>query len=235
VSTRKELATPAAPLSMAPAPVALKQVTAPPVRRSSRLPFVVALLGLLAAGVLGVVLMGRRVDPPVPGGCPQLAIYDPKWRALSVGELEEQLLHVPYMRRSDAKKQLETLKSYSQAYAADQRGCMYRASLIAMVSNVDTVMKSSPVMWGLAVPSETLKQQFLELPLKKPWTLEQRKDVLAQIDSNVLPNLETPIPEDAEYWRRMYYGIELTCEATDAALEQLRAQRPTGCTNFVPR
>jgi hypothetical protein len=201
------------------------------------MPFALAVLGALLLTPVAIFLVVRdRSLPLAPAGnCPQLAIYDEKWRALSVAELEERALHLPYLRPSDAKKQLATLKSYSGAYAPEQRECIYHSSLIATVSNVDTVMKSSPALWGLAVPSETLKQQFLELPLKKSWTLEQRKDVLAQIDSNVLPSLQSDLPEDGEYWRRMYYGLELTCEATEAALEQLRAQRPTNCINFNPR
>ncbi len=95
-------------------------------------------------------------------------------------------------------------------------------------------MKTSPAMWGFRQPSETTRQQFLELPLTKGWSLEQRKDVLAQVDSNVLPHLEVVLPEDAEYWRRMYYGLLVTCEVTDETLVQLRAQRPTNCVNFTP-
>ncbi|MFT3840313.1 MAG: protein kinase [Myxococcaceae bacterium] len=234
VSTRREQATPAASLSM-PAPVALKPVTAPPVQPASSKPLVMALLTLLLAAAAGVWLVRKAPPDPMPAAtCPQLAIYDMKWRSLSVAELEQQVLHLPYLRPSDAKKQLATLKSYSEAYAPEQRECFYKASLIASASNVDAVLKSSPALWGLRVASETLRQQFLELPLKQEWTLAQRKDVLEQIDTNVLPHLETPSPEDGEYWRRMYYGTELTCEATDAALEQLRAQRPTNCLHFQP-
>ncbi len=236
---------PAPPPPPAPKPAQVTPVTAPssplaptlPLpRRSPALPLVLALVVLFAGGLAGwFALRERGAAGGTPGACIQLSLYDAKWRELSVAELEDQVVHLPYMRASDARRQLETLRNSASIYAPEQRDCIYRASLVGLAANVDTVMKSSPAMWGLRVPSETLRQQFLELPLRQGWSFEERKDVLAQVDSTVLPSLKVEIPEDAEYWRRMYYGLLLTCEVSDAALEQLRAKRPTDCLHFAPR
>ena len=41
--------------------------------------------------------------------------------------------------------------------------------------------------------------------------------MLAQIESLFIATLAQHEPGDADYWRRMYLGLEITCEATDEA------------------
>jgi hypothetical protein len=112
---------------------------------------------------------------------------------------------------------------------------MYRMLLASSVANERTVLKSAPENWGQAHEVEELRAWFLDVPLQKKWTMAQRQDVLDQIDSLFIATLKKEGPGDEAYWQRMYYGIELACEATDATLERFQTKRPSSCLNLSPR
>jgi hypothetical protein len=107
--------------------------------------------------------------------------------------------------------------------------------LAGSVAGEQTVLKSVPEQWGQAHEVPELRALFLDLPLTKKWTMQQRQDVLDQIDSLFIASLKKEGPGDEAYWQRMYYGIELACEATDGTLERLKTKRPSSCLNLSPR
>jgi hypothetical protein len=144
------------------------------------------------------------------------------------------VLKTKLMRTSDARKQLQTLRNTVEAYAPAQRACYYKMMLVGSVANEPGIIKSHPELWGHTHEAEELRQLFYELPLKQRWSLGERKSVLEKIDSMVIAHLDAVEDGDREFWKRNYYGLELTCEVTDEALATLKAQRPRTCLNFVP-
>ncbi len=107
--------------------------------------------------------------------------------------------------------------------------------LMGSVATEETTLRATPELWGHTREVKELELLFLEMPLLQRWNVAQRKDVLAQIDSTFVATLTEKEPGDREHWRRQYYGVELTCEATDEVLEQLKAKRPKDCLNLTPR
>jgi hypothetical protein len=201
-----------------------------------RSPLGLALLGLLVlGGTFAAWWATRPTATGAAGGCPGEELYDPALRALPLAELEERVRTVPYMMPSAAKNQLRVLQTSVQAYAPDRRDCMYRLSLIGSVASIPTVLSASPALFGHTTTSGKLRAWFMELPLRQDWSPAQREDVLRQIDTIFLPNLKVEEPGDAEFWKRQYYGIELTCEASDSTLEQLKARRNTDCLKLSPK
>ena len=202
-----------------------------------------ALGGILVAALAGgaaVKLFGQGpavATPPVaahPWGCVELDYFDPSLTRLDIPELEERVRHSRITPPSAAKKQLESLRASTENMAPDHRGCFYRAALVGSVASEATVLKTVPEQWGQAHEVEELKTLFLEMPLKQKWDLQQRRKILDTIENLFIANLRKDDPEDGDYWRRMYFGIELTCEATDAALEKLGAKRSKSCLNLSP-
>jgi hypothetical protein len=114
------------------------------------------------------------------------------------------------------------------------RDCVYRTMLVGSIASSRTVLKTTPALWGQTRDVGRLRSLFLELPLKQPWTPEQRQALLDKIDGTVIPHLQAEDDADRDYWRRQYYGIELLCEVTDEALRELHTQRPDSCLNFTP-
>jgi len=227
---------PPAPAAPAERPIPLAtpyHPSEPPPKR--RAPWPLALLALLP--VLGVVgWMQLRQPHPVAAAsaCPATALYAAELRELPTPELERRVLNLRIFRPSDAKKQLERLKVTAEGYAAEQRECMLRAMLLGSITSEQTVLKTTPALWGHTRELGRLKSLFLELPLKHAWSPEQRAAVLARIEQLFIANLAANDEADRDFWRRQYYGIELLCEVTDEALAELHTQRPDDCLNLSP-
>lgn len=235
--TKEQLATPAPPAPVAPLPVP----AAPPPGKNLLVPALLLLLLVLGGAVAALALRQppatvTTVNAPVAADpCPALATYDASIAKLSVPELEQRVLASRMLPPSQAKKQLETLQATTENYAPDKRDCMYRAMLAGTVASEQTVLKTVPEHWGQTREVEELRALFLDVRLTKKWTMAQRQDVLDQLDSIFIANLKKDGPGDEAYWQRMYYGIELACEATDATLERLKAKKPATCLNLAPR
>lgn len=249
-ATKAALATPA----LGGAPDALAAgAGAPPLREGAAssekagrwlVPALLLLLLLLSGAVAALALRQPPATstttvvtaPPVAvDPCPALKVYDASIAKLSVPELEARVLASRIMPPSQNQKQLDTLRATLGNYAPEQRDCMYRSMLAGSVASEQTVLKSVPENWGQKHEVEELRAWFLDVPLGKKWTMPQRQDVLDQIDALFIANLKKDGPGDEAYWQRMYYGIELACEATDATLERFQTKRPSSCLNLAPR
>ncbi|MDP1920275.1 MAG: serine/threonine-protein kinase [Myxococcales bacterium] len=230
----------ATPLNIPPLP----QATV--VQSSSKAPLVIGLLALV--GVLvggGAYVVSRLARPaglywtlprPVPtADCAGSDRYTPEVRQLSNAELERRLQSTRLVPPSTALRQVELLKASASAYDPSTRECTYRIMLMGSVATEETTLRATPELWGHTREVKELELLFLEMPLLQRWNVAQRKDVLAQIDSTFVATLTEKEPGDREHWRRQYYGVELTCEATDEVLEQLKAKRPKDCLNLTPR
>ena len=171
-------------------------------------------------------------NPLASADCPALKMYNAELRALSVDELEARVARSRLVPPSAAGQQLKTLRASQQQFAVEQRDCLYRTSLIAMVAGEETTLKSSPELWGQQFSSDALELQILELPTTRNLSLAQRKQALQQIDSQLVSVLSKENPQDADHWRRMYRGIFLLCEVTDDALATLDAERPRTCPSL---
>ena len=91
-------------------------------------------------------------------------------------------------------------------------------------------------MWAHTKDLSELERLFLEQPLREDWSTVQRRSVLDQIDKIFIANLAKDAPGDEVYWRRMYYGLEFSCEASDATLAAAKARRPPdgNCLKLKP-
>ena len=229
----------ATPLNIAPLPQA---TVVPP---SSKAPLVIGLLALVGVLIGGAAYgVSRLARPagmywllpnPTTADCPGSDVYKPEVRQLSNAELERRLQASRLMPPSTARHQLEVFKSTAGAYDPSKRDCMVRMMLMGSVATEETTLRSIPELWGHTREVKELELLFLEMPLLQRWNVAQRKDVLAQIDSTFVATLAEKEPGDREHWQRQYYGLELTCEATDEVLEQLKATRPKSCLNLTPR
>ena len=205
-------------------------------------------LVLVLAGLIVAVRWPKEPPaspPPIPPAqpatsakrgvsCPELAGLNPALVDLPVETLESQLVTGLGLPPTNARQYLESIKASLVAYAPEKRECMYRVMLIGARGSAAAVRRV-PGTWGLDRPSAEIARLFLDLPLQKQLDRAQREDLLAQVDENVIPHLQAQTDGDREYWKRLYYGLLLTCEADDATLHKLEAQRPTGCLHFVPR
>ncbi len=225
----------ATPLNLAPLP----QATVVP--SSSKAPLVIGLLALVgvliggaAYGVSRLAKSSLATLAPTTD-CPGSDRYKPEVRQLSNAELERRIQGSRLVPPSSAQLQVESLKATASAYDPSTRDCTYRMMLMGSVATEETTLRSMPELWGHTREVKELELLFLEMPLLQRWNVAQRKDVLAQIDSIFVATLTEKEPGDREHWQRQYYGLELTCEATDEVLEQLKTKRPKDCLNLTPR
>ena len=167
--------------------------------------------------------------------CPELANFDPSFAQLSVEALEQRASQEFLVTPSQRPAYLQTLKGALSSYREEKRECMYKVALVNSVSTNQSVRKSTSSFWGLGRSEGELYQLFLNMPLRNNWSASQRRDVLAQVEGVVASHGDAKDAADQQYWRRMYYGLLLLCEATDAAVAQFETSRPTGCFNFQPR
>jgi hypothetical protein len=204
----------------------------------------VALFGA-AVAMMAAALLLRHPAAPAPTqptrasdaeseACPELRSLDPALTGLPLEELEHRYLATGLLPPFSAKDQLRSMQAATSAYAPEKRACMYKVMLVSSVGTAKG-MTQLPGMWGRDRPSAEIAELFRKAPLKSSYTLAQREDLLAQVESTFLPGLKAETPGDVEFWRRMYYGLLLTCEATDSALEQLHAMRPHDCLGIKPR
>jgi eukaryotic-like serine/threonine-protein kinase len=168
--------------------------------------------------------------------CPQLNVYDDPMTKMTVAQLEQKARNVKYMAPSAIATQIETIKNSAYSFHPNARECLYRAMLIRFVLNENVVLASSASLWGHTRTVPELERLFMEQPLKQDWTPAQRKDVLRQIETLFIANLQKDAPGDDAYWRRMYYGLIFMCEATGEAREKAGAKRVTenNCPKLQP-
>jgi len=168
--------------------------------------------------------------------CAQLGVYDTPMTRMTVAQLEQRVRAVKYMAPSVIANQLITLKASADSFHPDSRECLYRSMLIRVVLNEKVVLASSPTLWGHSRELPELERLFLEQPLQQDWTLAQRKDVLRQVETIFIANLQKDAPGDDVYWRRMYYGLLFACEATGEAREKAGAKRvpESSCLKLKP-
>ena len=221
-------------------------------------PFAAAGLVLLASGVgIGWWLLGDsgQVPPAVPSSpgsppvpspgdapaspaapeCPELAVYDPAFANLSVAELESRLRDSTVMMPSMVEQTLDSMRASLAVYRAEKRECLYRAMLVAQLASHATISRSIPGGWAVGRNSTELAGLFRTVPLREPWTLSERNEVLSLLERHVISSLRADVEGDREYWRHMYYGLLLQCEATDEALRSLGAPRESnGCVRLRP-
>jgi serine/threonine protein kinase len=232
----------AKPPAPAPARLATPSTPAPAASSSAGNPVVIGSAGPviingvpMQPGVAGHNTQVALAAPQASGDCPSLRMYDPAITKLSVAELEQRALALRYIAPSVAARQLESMKASTANYAPDMRECLYKSTLVTTVLNERTVLQSTPSLWGHTHELAELQRLFMELPLKEDWSAEQRKSVLGQVETLFVANLRKDAPGDGDYWRRMYYGLMITCEATDAALQQVGARRNDGnCPKLRP-
>ena len=233
--------------SAAPPPFAASAATAQPIAPKA------AQAAVRPAGGL-VIINGEPVRPgalsanpqlaiasttaaaPVAGDCTALRMYDPAIATLSVAQLEQRARDARYLAPSAALRQVEMLRASAENYAPDMRECLYKASLVQTVLNERTVLQSTPALWGHTKELAELERLFMEQPLREDWSAAQRRSVLDQIDKLFIANLAKDAPGDEVFWRRMYYGLAFSCEASDAALAAAKARRPPegSCPKLKP-
>jgi eukaryotic-like serine/threonine-protein kinase len=168
--------------------------------------------------------------------CPQLDVYDDPMTKMTVAELEKKARNVKYMAPSVIATQMDAIKTRAYSFHPVARECLYRSMLIRFVLNESVVLASSASLWGHTRTVPELERLFMEQPLKHDWTPAQRKDVLRQIETLFIANLQKDAPGDEVYWRRMYYGLIFMCEATGEAREKAGAKRVTenNCLTLQP-
>ena len=209
-----------------------------------------AAIATLAAAAALWLAIGPRKDPlpttttlPTKGAapaaasdCTSLRMFDPAITQLSVAQLEQRARDARYLAPSAALRQLETLRASAGNYAPDMRECLYKASLVQSVLNERTVLQSTPGLWGHTQELPELERLFMEQPLREDWSAAQRRSVLDQIEKLFIANLAKEAPGDENYWRRLYYGLAFSCEASDAALAAAKTRRPSdgNCLKLKP-
>jgi tRNA A-37 threonylcarbamoyl transferase component Bud32 len=237
-----QVSSPTAPTFVAlatpgPAPVAapVRATPAPPPARSWALPL--SAVGLVLLGVGGLVAWrgsGAVTTTAVASACPGIDFYDASLTSLSDAELERRARESKIMAPSMAARQLELLKASLANFAPEKRPCNWRLMLVGSLASERTVLRTEPSMWGQLHTDDELRELFLKTPLKQPWSEAERRAILGKIDSIFVANLKKDDPRDEGYWRRMYIGLELLCEATDEALQRFESHRPSSCLNLSP-
>jgi len=201
-------------------------------------PLLVAVaLGAASAGAYAWMRSQHGKASAQSAGCPELDALDPKLATLSVEDLERRFRDSWLLTPSTADRQLESIRSAAGAYVPERRACLTRVSLVSSIVSQEHLRRTTPSLWGLDHTSEELRGLYLSVPLRPPYTKDERLDVLAQIETNFLPSLAADSGADRDFWRREYYGLAVVCDAADDALVTLHASRPAGgdCLHLKPR
>jgi hypothetical protein len=130
------------------------------------------------------------------------------------------------MMPSIALKQVETLRLTADKYPASSRDCTLRQMLASSIEQEGVVIATNPSLWGQTKTVNELVNLFKTTPLTKNYTLAQRDVMLEKVESMHITNLQKDHPGDGDFWRRMYIGLLLICEATTDARQRLGAQLP---------
>jgi hypothetical protein len=198
-------------------------------------------LGALAIAVASfaagrLTVRAPAAPPPAPAPeCPELTSLDPRLSSLSLPDLERRYHEGYPLPPSTFDKQLASLRASAEAYVPARRTCMTKVMLVHAIVNQEQALRSTPANWGLSRPSEEIRKLYLTLPLMRARTDDERLDVVAQLEENIVAGLAKGSPDDAEHWRRRYYGLLVLCSVTDDALAGLGAARPSDCLNLEPR
>jgi eukaryotic-like serine/threonine-protein kinase len=171
---------------------------------------------------------------PMPGVTPAIA-------ALSTAQLEARYGASRIMMPSIAARQIKTLQltaaKYPEGDNEGQRGCILRGMLAQSIEQESVVIATTPSLWGQTRSVTELKKLFMTTPLRKDYSEADRSLLLGKIETVYIANLQKNSPGDGDFWRRMYYGILLNCEATDEARKALGAEPvdSSSCLNLSPR
>ncbi len=171
---------------------------------------------------------------PMPGVTPAIA-------ALSTAQLEARYGASRIMMPSIAARQIKTLQltaaKYPEGDNEGQRGCILRGMLAQSIEQESVILSTTPSLWGQTRSVTELKKLFMTTPLRKDYSEADRTLLLGKIETVHIANLQKNSPGDGDFWRRMYLGILLNCEATDEARKALGAEPMDNgsCLNLSPR
>ena len=156
--------------------------------------------------------------------------------AKTTAELTQRAGESRIMMPSIALKQLETLRLTADKYPESSRDCTLRQMLATSIEQESVIIATNPSLWGQTKTADELVKLFMTTPLAKNYTPSQRDALLGKVETLFIANLQKDHPGDGAFWRRMYYGLLLICEATPDARQALGVQLPgTGqCLSIAP-
>jgi eukaryotic-like serine/threonine-protein kinase len=195
---------------------------------------------VLAGGALWVALQGRGPNTPTTNlpttnagqsslgkasnAC-SLSGVSPAIANLSIAQLEARAEASRIMMPSVAARQLKTLKltadKYPEGEGEGQRSCLLRRMLAQSIEQESVVIATTPTLWGQGRSLDELKKLLISTPFVKNYSSQERQILIDKVETMFIANLQKNHPGDGDYWRRMYYGIVINCEATDDARKAL--------------
>lgn len=194
-----------------------------------------ALLVLSVAALAGFVWWNRGATPAVsnPGVCPEFSHFPQELTGMTIEALEQKSLAVRVYPPTMAKQKLVELRTLRDTLPEAERACMYKTELVRAVY-MERHLGGVGETWGETREVDELRKLFLETPMTKNWSAEQRQQAMDWVEKEfVARNTD---PGDADYFRRMYLGAVLLCEATDEGLKSLHMRRrPMTCPRVVIR
>jgi hypothetical protein len=168
--------------------------------------------------------------------CPGLDRYDPALASLPVPALEERLRQSGAMMPSQIEQSLRSLRAAAATYREGYRDCMYRLMLLGETTAFAQIVEGTPSAWAAGRPSADLVQLFRTVMLRDAWTPAEREATLAFLEQNMIKRVNVQAEGDREYWRHLYYGRLIQCEASDETLRALGAPREeSSCVRYHPR
>jgi eukaryotic-like serine/threonine-protein kinase len=175
------------------------------------------------ARAIAATATGSAAVTTPTAACPR----DAAASSFSAEQLEARARALTHPMPSVVEASLQSLRSSASKAASADQDCRYRSALLAFINTEQAAVQASTTLWGHTRELPELKNWLRTLPLNGDWTEQQRNAALAHIDTAYIAPLGNLKPGDADYWRRGYIGLVLTCELTDAALRQLDARRPS--------
>ncbi len=158
------------------------------------------------------------------GAC-SLSGISPAIANLSIAQLEERAEASRIMMPSVAARQLKTLKltadKYPEGDGEGQRSCLLRRMLAQSIEQESVVIATTPTLWGQNRSVDELKKLLISTPFVKNYASQERQTLIDKVETMFIANLQKNHPGDGDYWRRMYYGIVINCEATEDARKAL--------------